>query len=69
MRKLKLSQTDVEQLFRRMVFNEIAKNYDDHVKNLSFLMDRKGKWSLSPAYDMTFSRLAPSPFSNLITVL
>lgn len=55
MRKLKLSQTDVEQLFRRMVFNEIAKNYDDHVKNLSFLMDRKGKWSLSPAYDMTFS--------------
>lgn len=55
MRKLKLSQEDVEQLFRRMVFNEIAKNYDDHVKNISFLMSRKGKWSLSPAYDMTFS--------------
>ena len=33
----------------------MAKNYDDHVKNISFLMDRSGKWSLSPAYDMTFS--------------
>lgn len=55
MRKLKLPQTDIEQLFRRMIFNEIAKNYDDHVKNISFLMDRQGKWSLAPAYDMTFS--------------
>lgn len=55
MRKLKLPQTDIEQLFRRMVFNEMAKNYDDHVKNISFLMDRKGKWRLAPAYDMTFS--------------
>lgn len=55
MRRLKLSQIEIEQLFRRMVFNEAAKNYDDHVKNISFLMDRSGKWSLSPAYDMTFS--------------
>lgn len=55
MRRLKLSQIEIEQLFRRMVFNEVAKNYDDHVKNISFLMDRSGKWSLSPAYDMTFS--------------
>ena len=55
MRKLKLPQTDIEQLFRRMIFNEITKNYDDHVKNISFLMDRQGKWSLAPAYDMTFS--------------
>lgn len=55
MRQLNLSQKDVEQLFRRMVFNEVVKNYDDHVKNISFLMDRKGKWRLAPAYDLTFS--------------
>lgn len=55
MRKIKLPQSDVEQLFRRMVFNEVAKNYDDHVKNISFLMDRTGVWKLAPAYDMTFS--------------
>lgn len=55
MRKINLGQNDIEQLFLRMVFNEIAKNYDDHVKNISFLMDRRGKWSLAPAYDVTFS--------------
>ena len=55
MRKIKLAQTEIEQLFRRMIFNEVSKNYDDHVKNVSFLMDRNGKWTLSPAYDMTFS--------------
>ena len=55
MRKMGLRQNTVEQLFRRMVFNEVAKNYDDHVKNISFLMDRKGEWRLAPAYDMTFS--------------
>lgn len=55
MRQIGLGQNAVEQLFRRMVFNEVAKNYDDHVKNISFLMDRRGNWSLSPAYDMTFS--------------
>ena len=54
-RKMGLSQKDIEQLYRRMVFNELAKNYDDHVKNISFLMDRRGKWKLAPAYDMTFS--------------
>lgn len=46
---------EIEQLYRRMVFNVLAVNQDDHVKNISFLMDRKGKWSLSPAYDMTFA--------------
>ena len=61
----KLPQTDIEQLFRRMVFNEVAKNYDDHVKNISFLMDRKGKWSLAPAYDMTFSY---NPNSNQMKI-
>lgn len=55
MRKLQLSYEDMEQLCLRMIFNVYAKNHDDHVKNLSFLMDRKGKWRLSPAYDLTFA--------------
>lgn len=55
MMQLKLPYNDFVQLFRRMVFNEYAKNYDDHTKNISFLMDKKGVWSLSPAYDITFS--------------
>lgn len=55
MRELNLSMKEIEQFFRRMVFNCLAVNQDDHVKNISFLMDRSGKWSLSPAYDITFS--------------
>lgn len=46
---------DIEQFFRRTVFNVLAVNQDDHVKNSSFLMDKRGKWSLSPAYDITFA--------------
>ena len=38
-----------------MVFNVLARNQDDHVKNVSFLMDRRGRWSLSPAYDVTYA--------------
>lgn len=55
MRELNLPMRDIEQFFRRMVFNCIAVNQDDHVKNVSFLMNRSGEWSLSPAYDITFS--------------
>jgi len=55
MRQLKLHYPDAEQLFIRMVFNVIAKNLDDHTKNISFLMDKTGKWELSPAYDITFA--------------
>lgn len=54
-RKLGLPSSDIEQFFRRMVFNVLAVNQDDHVKNISFLMDRNGIWSLSPAYDITFA--------------
>ena len=46
---------DLKQLFLRMVFNVVTKNHDDHVKNISFLMDKDGKFSLSPAYDLTYS--------------
>lgn len=55
MRQMNLPAIDIEQLFRRMVFNVIAVNQDDHVKNISFLMDKSGSWRLSPAYDITFS--------------
>lgn len=55
MRQLRLSMKEVEQLFRRMVFNIVARNQDDHVKNIAFLMDKSGAWSLAPAFDMTYS--------------
>ncbi|MBN2319125.1 MAG: type II toxin-antitoxin system HipA family toxin [Acidobacteria bacterium] len=54
-RQLGLSMDTVEEMFRRMVFNIIGRNQDDHVKNIAFLMDRRGQWSLAPAYDITFS--------------
>lgn len=53
-RKMRLSELECEEVFRRMVFNILANNTDDHNKNFSFLMDENGSWSLSPAYDMTF---------------
>ena len=55
MRMMNLPAIDVEQLYRRMLFNVLAVNQDDHVKNISFLMDRTGTWRLSPAYDVTFA--------------
>lgn len=55
MRDMKMPMTDIEQFYSRMVFNCLAVNQDDHVKNISFLMDRNGEWRLSPAYDITFS--------------
>lgn len=55
MKEIGLSYKEIEQFYRRMVFNCLAVNQDDHVKNISFIMDRSGKWMLSPAYDITFS--------------
>lgn len=55
MKELGISYKEIEQFYRRMVFNCLAVNQDDHVKNISFIMDRTGKWILSPAYDITFS--------------
>ena len=52
MRELKLTYADAEQMFRRMVFNVIARNCDDHTKNFSFILKQGGKWELSPAYDL-----------------
>lgn len=55
MRRLDLPQIDVEQLLQRAIFSVVARNCDDHVKNLAFLMDRRGQWRLSPAYDVTYA--------------
>lgn len=55
MRQLRLPYMQAEQMFRRMVFNVIARNQDDHTKNISFLMDKDGVWSLSPAYDVSWA--------------
>lgn len=55
LRDMGLPMTDIEQFYKRMVFNCIAVNQDDHVKNISLLMDKSGKWRLSPAYDITYS--------------
>ncbi len=52
MRELKLTYADAEQMFRRMVFNVIARNCDDHTKNFSFLLKRDSNWELAPAYDL-----------------
>jgi len=54
-RRLELPMKAVEEQFRRMVFNIVARNQDDHVKNIAFLMDKSGNWSLSPAFDVTYS--------------
>lgn len=52
MRELKLSYPETEQMFRRMVFNMLARNCDDHTKNFSFRLKKGGKWELAPAYDI-----------------
>lgn len=55
MRELRLPYSDAEQQFRRMVFNVVTRNQDDHTKNIAFLMDKSGKWFLSPAFDVIYS--------------
>ncbi len=55
MRRLRLSKAEAAEQYRRMLFNIVARNQDDHTKNIAFLMDSNGKWKLSPAYDVTYS--------------
>lgn len=55
MRELRLPYSDAEQQFRRMVFNVVARNQDDHTKNITFLMNKEGRWRLSPAYDVIYA--------------
>jgi serine/threonine-protein kinase HipA len=54
-RRLGLPMSAIEEQFRRMVFNIVGRNQDDHVKNIAFLMDKDGNWSLSPAFDVSYS--------------
>ena len=54
-RRLELPSESITEAFRRMVFNFFAMNCDDHAKNFSFMMDEHGKWSLAPAYDITYA--------------
>ncbi len=54
-RQIGLGADVAEQQFRRMVFNVIGRNQDDHVKNIAFLMDREGEWGLSPAFDVSYA--------------
>ncbi|MBE0484053.1 MAG: type II toxin-antitoxin system HipA family toxin [Bacterioplanes sp.] len=62
-RQLKLSAVEAEQLFKRMTFNIIARNHDDHSKNVAFIL-KKDKWSLAPAYDLAYSYKPGSKWVN-----
>ena len=62
-RQLKLSAVEAEQLFKRMTFNIIARNHDDHSKNFAFML-KKDKWSLAPAYDLAYSYKPGSKWVN-----
>lgn len=64
LRLMKLSYPEQEQLYRRMVFNVMSRNHDDHTKNFSFLMDKKGYWSLAPAYDLCYSYTPGGKWTN-----
>ena len=64
MRQLRLPASAAEQLFRRMVFNVLARNQDDHTKNISFLMGRDGVWRLAPAYDVTYAHNPAGQWTN-----
>jgi serine/threonine-protein kinase HipA len=54
-RRLGMSMREIEQQFRRAAFNVIGRNHDDHVKNIAYLMNKRGEWSLSPAFDIAYS--------------
>jgi serine/threonine-protein kinase HipA len=64
MRELKLTYSEAEQMFRRMVFNVMARNCDDHTKNFSFILKQGGRWELAPAYDLCH---AYRPGSNWVS--
>ncbi len=61
MRRLGLSMAEFEQFYRRVAFNVLGRNQDDHVKNIAFLMDRSGRWRLAPTFDLVFSRSEAGP--------
>lgn len=64
MRRLRLSKAEALQQYRRMLFNVIARNQDDHTKNISFLLSRDGTWRLAPAYDVIYSHNPKGQWPN-----
>ena len=64
MRQLRLTKQEAVQQYRRMVFNVVARNQDDHTKNIAFLMDRNGKWKLSPAFDVIYAHNPAGKWTN-----
>jgi len=64
MRQLRLSKVEAAEQYRRLLFNVIARNQDDHTKNISFLMGMDGKWKLSPAYDVIYSHNPAGHWTN-----
>jgi serine/threonine-protein kinase HipA len=64
MRRLRLSKADTVQQYRRMAFNVIARNQDDHTKNIAFLMDRSGRWRLSPSFDVIYAHNPAGMWTN-----
>ena len=54
-KRIGLTMTDIEQMYRRAIFNICARNQDDHTKNIGFLMDKRGHWKLAPAFDVTYA--------------
>ena len=64
MRSMRLPYKEQEELYRRMVFNVMARNHDDHTKNFSFLMNKQGNWSLAPAYDLCYSYTPGGKWTN-----
>ncbi|MEA1981220.1 MAG: type II toxin-antitoxin system HipA family toxin [candidate division Zixibacteria bacterium] len=65
MKRLQLPHNQYEQQYRRMLFNVIARNHDDHVKNFSFMMNKDGRWQISPAYDICFSYSPGGTWTNV----
>ncbi|NQZ82183.1 MAG: type II toxin-antitoxin system HipA family toxin [Colwellia sp.] len=68
MRQLGLSQSQINQFYLRMLFNIVAVNQDDHTKNIAFLMNQQGQWSLSPAYDITYCNGAKWTSKHQMTI-
>jgi len=68
MRELEISQSSIEEQFRRVVFNLVGCNQDDHVKNFGFMMNRKGIWDITPAYDLCHSEGSPFTSSHQLSI-
>ena len=62
--RLNLGYPALAQMFRRMVFNIVARNQDDHTRNIAFLMDEQGNWRLAPAFDVMWAYNASGPWTN-----